>query len=151
MRFHFFPNNYQVVQEPFFLILTQRHVCLFFNWFEKQREILMWERNIHLLPPVGTQTRDWTWNLGMCPHWNQTCNLLMYKRTLQPTEQPVQSKSHFLKTSLCPLNILGHMSKINWQYLCWYISGLYSDVLFVGTSHCTTLFEAHNKLWIQRV
>ena len=46
-------------------------------WFERNRkggggrekETLMWERNIVLLPPIGTLAGDWTCNLGTCPNW----------------------------------------------------------------------------------
>ena len=33
----------------------------------RERETLMWERNINGLPPVHTPTGDQTSNLGMCP------------------------------------------------------------------------------------
>ena len=40
-------------------------------WFEREREreISMWERNIHWLLPMHTSTGDWTPNLGMCLDW----------------------------------------------------------------------------------
>ena len=48
-------------------------------------------------------------NLGMCPGWglnpqpltrDQTCDLLVYGMTLQPTEQPVQGDSSLSLVSL---------------------------------------------------
>ena len=34
---------------------------------ERERDTMMWERNINLLPPVHTLTRDATHKPGMCP------------------------------------------------------------------------------------
>ena len=33
---------------------------------ERERETLMWDRNIDWLPSICTPNRDWTHNLGMC-------------------------------------------------------------------------------------
>ena len=38
-----------------------------FRETERERETSIWERNIHLLPPIHSLTKDWTRNLGMCP------------------------------------------------------------------------------------
>ena len=42
---------------------------MFIDFREKgrERETLMWEKNINPLPPIRTPTGDWTCNLGMCP------------------------------------------------------------------------------------
>ena len=77
-----------------FLILTQEYVY----WFEREREreTSMWKRDIDQLPPIGTPTRGGTCNLGMCPDRNQTCNLLVYGKMLQPTDPPGQGMiQHF--------------------------------------------------------
>ena len=57
---------------------------------EGGRERLMWERIMYWLPPTHAPIRDWTHSLGMCPHWNGTRNVLLYRMMLQPTEPPGQ-------------------------------------------------------------
>ena len=48
--------------EDMFLLISERGK-------EKERETLMWERNIDQLPPMRALTGDQTCNLGMCPDW----------------------------------------------------------------------------------
>ena len=55
----------------------------------REREALMWERNMDWLPPVSTLTEDQTCKPGMCPDLAsnlQTCTLSVYGTMLQPTE-----------------------------------------------------------------
>lgn len=35
---------------------------------------LVWEKNIHQLPPIYPSTKDWTHNLDICPDQNQAHN-----------------------------------------------------------------------------
>ena len=59
---------------------------------ERDRETMMWERNIHLLPPICFPTWGRTHNLGMQvpgPGIEPTA-FLVYGMTLQPTEHPGQ-------------------------------------------------------------
>ena len=49
---------------------------------EREKETLMWERNIDQLTPVPALTRD------------QTHNLLVHGMMLQPTETPGQGSVH---------------------------------------------------------
>ena len=73
------------------------HTRICFYRFERERgrgrekekksmwETSMWNRNIYPLPSLGTPTRD------------QTCNLLVYGTTLQPTERPSPGESIIYK------------------------------------------------------
>ena len=47
---------------------------------EREGEKHLW------LPLVHAIIGDLTCNLGMCPDWNRTSDLLVYRRVLQPNE-----------------------------------------------------------------
>ena len=55
---------------------------------EKQKETLVWERNMDWLLPKHTTSRDRTRALGMCPDQESTHGGLVYWVTLPPTEHP---------------------------------------------------------------
>ena len=55
---------------------------------EREREVCMGERNVDLLHPARTLLADRICNLHMCPDWDRTGNLLLYRKTLQTPEQP---------------------------------------------------------------
>ena len=57
---------------------------------KRERERNIDARKVDWLTPIYSLTRDKTHNLGMCPYWNQTHNLLVYGTMLQPTEPPGQ-------------------------------------------------------------
>ena len=69
----------------------------------REREPVMWERNIDWLPPIRAPTRDWTWNLGMCP--DQESNPQPFGvQDDTPTNratQPGLQKEHFDFEDLC--------------------------------------------------
>ena len=56
----------------------------------RERETLMWERNISWLPPISTLLRDSTHNPAVCRTGNQTPNLLLYRMMCQQTEPDPQ-------------------------------------------------------------
>ena len=67
--------------QSFIIMMLAAHFCGWLNFFtphmriclliwERERETLMWERNINQFPPMCTPTGYWTHNLGMCPEWD---------------------------------------------------------------------------------
>ena len=56
----------------FFFLSSPKDMFTDFRERGRERETLMWERNISQLPPIHTPTRNGTRNLGMCPdqEWN---------------------------------------------------------------------------------
>ena len=54
-----------------FVLCSSKDMFIDFRWRRREREwereILMLERNIDLLPPICSPTWDWTYDLGMCP------------------------------------------------------------------------------------
>lgn len=59
--------------------------------FYKEKETLMWVKNIDQLPLVHSLTKDWTWNLGVCPDGNLN---------LQPFGACANQLSHSARTKL---------------------------------------------------
>ena len=62
------------ISHAFYLSFIFKHFLKTFIDFretgrEKEREILMWDRNIDWLLPIHTPTGNWTCNLSMCPDW----------------------------------------------------------------------------------
>ena len=63
---------------------------------ERERERRGRERNINFLLSISASMGDWTHNLGMYTDWGWSCNLLVHRTMLQPTEPPDQD-SHLFK------------------------------------------------------
>ena len=97
-------------KSPYFLSLNTRiYLLTLVRGGEegREREALMWERNIIQLPPVPALTGNWTPNLGMCPDrgiettalwymgwcFNQLSNLV---RASRPFWQHTGNKNAFL-------------------------------------------------------
>ena len=69
------------------------------------------------IPPVCTITRDQTLKLGMFPDWDRTCNILMYKTMLQPTEPPGQGHCSFVRKKSQLLLITSFLILfIHWEF-----------------------------------
>ena len=72
------------------------------NKWERKRETSTWERNINWLPPVRNLTRDWTFNLGMCPGWESNLQPFSVENDAL-TEPPGQGFFFILKIGVsCP-------------------------------------------------
>ena len=61
-------NLSSLIPKPMFFFFLSLAKDMFIDIRERERNI-MWERNIHQLPPIYSLTRGWTHDLGMCPDW----------------------------------------------------------------------------------
>ena len=63
---------------------------MFMDFRERQRETLMWEKNISWFHSLYPLNWDGTCNLSMCPEWGSNLQLLVHRMMFQPTEPPGQ-------------------------------------------------------------